>query len=323
MTLFRLRLWSMKCCVLFLLPFVVMAQSQSSSGSYTFDVNGNRVSAGESHQSVSKNGDTTSTQMGVTMNGNSAPREKVEEKLISKTETSKVVERVVTPYDDNGNPGQPQRMVTSERKNSDGSTSTDRAVYYSDINGNFTLGEKETKVSRPAGEHGSTYETTLVRGTPNGEVVVERQQGRVVASKTSSHEDVSIERRDVNGNLQPAGRLTIAKEEKDGVVKESKAMFYQDGGQMRLTNQTVSETQTRKDGSSVTKVDVFGPNPAGRAAADPPEFREQQIIEKIPGPNKSLSETYSIRRPTLDGAGALGPIQKVSERNCTGQCNTP
>ena len=313
--------WSVLCLFL---STSLLAQTTSVSGTHSYDLNGNRVLESESRQVVSAKGDVLSTsQMMLTINGNIAPLEKIEEKILSKTDTTKVVERTVIPYDANGNPGQPQRVITTERKNADGSSSVDRAVYYSDINGGFALAEKEIKVSRPTGANGSTYEKTVVRTTQNGEEVIERQQGRIVSDKASSSEEVAIERRDLSGNLQPAGRISIQKEEKDGVVKESKAIYFQEGGQVRLANQTLSETIAKKDGSSITKVNVFGSNSPGRPATDAPEFREQQIIEKVPGPNKSVSETISVRRPTLDGGGTLGPILKLSERNCIGQCNTP
>ena len=315
----------MKWYVLTILaPVLLLSQpsGRSTSGTHIYDPNGNAIPAGESQQISSKDG-SSSVQTLTTLNGTVAPLEKVEEKVISKTETSKVVERIVIPYDTNGNPGQARKIVTTERKNSDGSTSVEVSNYRADLNGSFALGQKELKISRPTGAESSVYEKTVVRATLNGEEIVERQVGNVVATKTSSKEDVAIERRDLNGSLQPAGRMSIEKLEKDGSVKETATTYEQDGVQLQLARQTVSETKKNKDGSSVTKVDVFGTNTPGRYDSGGLQFREQQIIEKVPGGSGALKEVFSIRRPTLDGGNVLGPVLKISERNCTGQCNTP
>lgn len=307
-----------------LAPAFLLSQpsQRSTSGTSIYDPNGNAISAGDSQQVVSKDG-SSSVQTLTTLNGIAAPLERVEEKVISKTETSKIVERVVIPYDTNGNPGQARKIVTTERKNADGSTSVEVSSYRADLNGSFALGEKELKVTRKTGADTSAYEKTVVRSTLNGEEVVERQVGNVVATKTSSKEDVAIERRDLNGSLQPAGRLLVEKLEKDGSVKETTTTYAQDGIQLQLAKQTISETKTTKDGSSVTKVDVFGTNTPGRYDSGGLQFREQQIIEKVSGAGGDLKEVFSIRRPTLDGGNVLGPVSKISERNCTGQCNNP
>ena len=318
-----LRFGTMKWYALSLITGLSLyAQTQSSvTGSYTFDANGNRVSAGESRQVVSSTG-ASYVQMGTTINGTVAPLEKVEEKVLSKTETSKIVERVVFPYDGNGNPGQAQKTVTTERKNPDGSSTLETVTYRADLNGTFALSEKETKVTRPTGANTMVYEKTVARGTLNGEEVVERRVGNITTSKTSSKEDATIERRDLNGNLQTAQRVLLEKEEKDGAVKETTTTYTQSGPELKLTGQSVSETQKSKNGSTVTTVNVFGTHTAGRAPGDGLELREQQIIEKTVGAAGASTETFSIRRPALDGA-VLGPVQKISERNCTGQCNTP
>ena len=245
----------MKWYVLTILaPVLLLSQpsGRSTSGTHIYDPNGNAIPAGESQQISSKDG-SSSVQTLTTLNGTVAPLEKVEEKVISKTETSKVVERIVIPYDTNGNPGQARKIVTTERKNSDGSTSVEVSNYRADLNGSFALGQKELKISRPTGAESSVYEKTVVRATLNGEEIVERQVGNVVATKTSSKEDVAIERRDLNGSLQPAGRMSIEKLEKDGSVKETATTYEQDGVQLQLARQTVSETKKNKDGSSVQR----------------------------------------------------------------------
>ncbi len=307
-----------------LAPAMLLSQppQRSTSATYTYDPNGNAIAAGERQQVISKDG-SSSVQMLTTLNGNVAPLEKVEEKLISKTENSKVVERVVVPYDTNGNPGQTRKIVTTERKNYDGSTSVEVSSYRADLNGSFALGEKELKVTRKTGANTSVFEKTVVRSTLNGEELVERQVGNVVATKNLTKEDVAIERRDLNGSLQPAGRVLMEKLEKDGTVKETSTTYTQDGAQLQLAKQTVSETKQNKDGSSVTKVDVFGTNTPGRYDGGGLQFREQQIIDRSPDPSGALKEVFSIRRPTLDGGNVLGPVLKISERNCTGQCNNP
>lgn len=302
------------------LALLAQPRGERVTGTYTFDANGNKVPVAESR--VSKgDGSNSSIEMQRNLNGDLAPLEKVEERVVSKSSTVQVTERLVRSYDANGNPAKARKTVTTVRKNADGSESTEDAVYNGDLNGGFSLFEKQQKVSRTTGDV-TKYETVVTRATLNGEELVEQQHGTIIATKEKTREDVIVDRRDLNGNLQLAGRSTVEREETDGIVKEKAATYSNEDGQLRLFNQTVSETQTGADGSSVKRVNVYGASSAGQAISGTPQFREQQIVEKKIGPANSMTETLSIRRPDLS-SGSLGPAVSVSERTCTGQCNTP
>ena len=322
--LIRLSVGGMKWLSLFfVLSIVSLAQPrrESVTGTYTFDANGNRVLATESRAS-SGEGSNARTEMIRNLNGEFAPLEKVEEKVVSQSDTTKIVERVVRSFDASGNPGQVRKVVTTERKNADGSIAVESATYNGDVNGGYSLLEKQQKTSRTVGDV-TKYESVITRATSNGEEVVEQQHGSIVATKERSREDVTVERRDLNGNLQLATRSTIEKEETPGVVKEKAVTYYNDGGQLLLSSQTVSETKTSADGSSLKQVNVYGASSPGQPVGDTPQFREQQITAKKPGANNTVTETLSIRRPNVGDASVLGPPIPVSERTCTGQCNTP
>ncbi|HUR20177.1 MAG TPA: hypothetical protein VMZ90_05165, partial [Vicinamibacterales bacterium] len=109
-------------------------------------------------------------------------------------------------------------------------------------------------------------------------------------------------------------------EKKHGVVVENTATYMSgERRQLELVGQTVTESKKKADGSETKLVSVFGMAAPGRPATGQPVLREQQIIEKTPAAGGAV-EILSIRRPALDNPNVLGPVQKISEKVCTGPC---
>ena len=56
-------------------------------------------------------------------------------------------------------------------------------------------------------------------------------------------------------------------------------------------------------------------------AAGGQKIKEQQIIVRTPGADGSVTETMSVRRPTLADQSHLGPATQISQTVCTGKCD--
>lgn len=287
----------------------------SRTSVYTYDGNGRRVL---DSQTVRNGGSEARIR---SINGSTAPLEKVDEKVISQDSNSKVIEKTIRPFDPTGNPGPPVKLRIIERTNADGTKSVETQTFEGNLNGGFTLREKETAVTRVEGNREIT-ETQVARPTLNGSVdIVEKQSSTLTKEgESKSSEDTVVYRRDGNGSFQTAVRETKQTETAGGKTVESSATYIRGGGsQMELAGQKLIETVKKADGSQTQQVSIYGTNNPGRPASGQPVLREQQIIERQPTAS-GVVETLSIRRPVLDDPNRMGPVKKISERVCTGPC---
>ena len=67
------------------------------------------------------------------------------------------------------------------------------------------------------------------------------------------------------------------------------------------------------------KVDLFGQNVPGTVDQGGLKLYEQQLIQKKQGPNE-VTETLSVRRPSVSDPKVLGPARQLSETVCRGKC---
>jgi hypothetical protein len=261
-----------------------------------------------------------SEQLVLNMNGRVAPLEKVEEKVLSDNGRERVVEKTIRPFDPNGTPQPPQRVRITERKEADGAKSTETQVFQGNINGGFSLWERSQSTERTSNGR-TTIETQVARPTLNGGLdTVEKRSSTILKTGEKSNEDTLTYRRDASGTFYPAVRAVKETEKKDGRIVENTATYVSgDRRQLELAGQTVVETTLRADGSETKQVNVFGTGAPGRPATGQAVLREQQIIEKTKTAG-GVVETLSIRRPAVDDSKVLGPLQKISEKVCTGPC---
>jgi hypothetical protein len=96
-------------------------------------------------------------------------------------------------------------------------------------------------------------------------------------------------------------------------------------GQLQLHNQSVSTTVKQPDGSQATQVDLYAASADGvvQSADAKMQVKEQQIITRKKGPDGSVTEVLSVRRPSISDPTHLGNPEKISETVCQGQCETP
>ena len=261
---------------------------------YTYDLNGRKVVA-----------------------PNANP-DRVEERVVEESGGRKVIERTIRRAD-----GQPEKVRIEERKNADGSVTTETAVYRGDLNGRLNLAEKRISELRQTATQ--IAETTVVeRGGINGglEVVEKLERTGTIAPKVTQ-EEVRTFRKDQNGSFREAARQNIERREDNGKVTEQVAEYQSAtaDGRLQLSGQKVSSEVKRADGTLVKQVEVYGMAQPGRTSrAGELKLREEQLIEQRPAGGQTVVESFSVRRPNLDGK-ASGDFLKVSERVCQKSCN--
>lgn len=302
------------------LLFAASAAFAQQSTSYTYDVNGRPVPGAT--RSVEGSGDAaTRAQTVRSLNGREVPVESIEQRVVSDRNGVRVLERIVKRYDASGRPGPAEKITIEERKNADGSVNTTTTVMKEDINGRMSLAERSSSESRKSGD--TTTTTSVVeRPTLNGSLeLVEKREATKRESQTAVSENNTVYRKDVNGRFGEAAR-EVRDIKIEGDRKQENTAIYEaspNGGAMTLLRQIVANSV--KTGNKVdTEMNVFELETAGKATAageSKPKLREQRRIETSATGN-GTAESVTVRRPSPNDPGRLGPPQKVEETVCTG-----
>ena len=299
------------------------ASKEANRTVYTYEPNGRRASAYD-QANVSGAGGGSQSQTVTDVNGRRVQLEAVEEKVLSEGPEGRVVERLVKKFDSHGNLTGQEKVRLEETKSADGSSSTVRAtVYDKDVNGRFELRERTTTATNKDGSV-IRAETLVERPNINGNLgQQERKVAVTTGDDTKSLKDVTVYRKDQGGSMAPAVReLTETTKEAGREVANTSEYNTASTGKMELIGQKVAQTVKNADGTESQVVDVFGTNNPGQLSSGYDrqlKLRERQLIERTPGPDKGLVETFSIQRPALD-SGRLGAPQKISETVCQGNC---
>jgi hypothetical protein len=313
-----------RCIAIAIIVFAsaAFAQDASFSTHRSVDVNGHRVVDGPDIIQTRSPTESGTTEIMRSLNGRTVPLEKREARVLRDDATGRVVEISIRTYDQTGNPSQPLKQVVEEQKRPDGSTiqTTD---YRADLNGKMQLIQKSVTDIRKSGSS-ETADTAIQRPGVNGSLeTVEKQT--VVTSKQGAanyQQEATTYQRDANGNFALQVKESIEHTQEPGVATDNKAHYEVMDGQLRLHSQTVSKTVTRPDGSKEMEVDLFAPNTLGTVDSGSPKLklREQDVIERKPGPSGAVVETLSVRRPSLTDQTVLGPKTQISETICRGKC---
>ncbi len=295
---------------------------ESSRTVYTYDSSGRRQAAYD-QANASSAGGSSQSQTVVDLHGRRVQLESAEETVLSDGPEGKVVERVVKKFDAQGRLTGQERVRIEETKSGDGGLTVRATVYDRDLNGQFTLRERSTTTTNKDAA-ATRAETAIERPNVNGNLdTQERKVSVTTGDDAKSLKDVTVYRKDQHGSLAPAVR-EVTETTKDGDRETANTSEYNtaNSGRMELSGQKLSQTVKGADGSETQVVDVYGSNNPGQLSSGynrEPKLRERQVIERTPGPDKGLVETFSVQRPTLD-SGRLGPPQKISETVCQGAC---
>jgi len=295
-----------------------MALAQSSTTTYVTDINGSRVAA-----STVQSSDHTRTERSQSVNGRNVPLEQVEERVIREDASGKVTERIVKKFNPTGDLASTERVVTEEQKTAGGSTAH-QTTWRSNINGSMSEAERRTIETRGSGANSSS-ETIVARPNINGGFETTEKRSAVTSGDDAKQQtNESVYRPGLNGAMVEALRqVTVST--KNGGTTTADTSYYEPGvsGALDLARQAASTTTKRPDGSELTETNLYGRSTDGRAqqSGTAQMLKEQQIVVRQKNADGSLTETLSVRRPTVSDPTTLGNVQKISESVCTGKCD--
>jgi len=301
------------CC--FVLP--ALAQQAANTESRIPDLNGGYTTSGPTYHSTrTATGNSSRIEYAPSINGQLAPRESVEEKVIRNEAGVRVVERYVRRYDATGNPGPVEKSVIEERK-VDGAVLTTTSVFRGDLNGNLAPAERTVSRAVTKGTV-TTTDTTIERSNLDGALSAAERVQAVVTKTAADREEATLtrSRKDASGNFYEAVREVTERVTLPGnVVTENRVQYV--GG--TLAEQTVARTVKDAAGSSTITIDVFMPQQPGMSAESSGRLalREQQQVTTQVENGKS-TQTVVTRKPSVSDANRLGPPQVLSQSTCTG-----
>lgn len=288
---------------------------------YVYDLNGRPTLVTRSSSEAGP-GRVSRTETAPSVNSRPVALETVEERVIREGPGERIVEIFIQPYDQDGRPGPPQRIVREEKTGPNGRRTEQSSVYRADLNGRFSLAERSTVESFETG--GSVRsEMRIERPSVNGGFeLFERRFTTETREPGRINREVAIERARAG-----AGFEIVAKEVTEIVRREGREITATTryntaaSGALGFTGRTVTEVERRADGSEITLVSLYGVAAPGRPAGPAKEgyLREQQRIERTKGPGGTVVERFSVRRPSLADQ-RLGPFVPISEVVCTGDC---
>ena len=295
--------------------------AQSTTTTYTTDINGRRVAALPPTTSA----DHTQTQISESINGRQVPLEQREERVLRKDAKGSVTETILRKYSPTGQLISTERVVTEQQATAGGGSVVHATTYRSDINGREQEAERRTTETRVAGTTTST-DTSIATATINGsfETTEKRNSSTSVtgANKTTME---TVYRPSQNGGLTEAAR-SVTQETKSNGQTVVNVANYEPGmtGQLELHDQKVSTTAKQADGTETTQVDLYAPAADGHVRENgvKQQIKEEQIITRKVGADGSVTETLSVRRPSVSDATKLGNPQKISETFCQGKCES-
>jgi len=305
---------------LYLLTFgAALTWAQSSTTTYLTDLNGVRV-PGTSY-TTGKDGQKTETWQSV--NGKKVPLEQVEQKVVREDSSGRVVEKTIRTFDPTGQYSTTERVVIEETKLPGGGSTVRSTTYRNDLNGASTVAERQTVETKVQGST-TTAQTVIDRPTINGTFATAEKRTAVTEGNEAKHTTTeSVYRADINGGYREAVR-SVKSVVQNGDQTTENTSDYEPGvtGQLQLHAQSATVTKKLADGSQVSEVNLFSAAVAGRLydGTAPMQIKEQQVIERHTLPDGSVSETLSVRRPTVSDPNKLGDLLKLSETVCTGKC---
>ncbi len=317
----------MKRCIFatFACSLALMAQQSSVSDSTSVDVNGNRVADGPVISQAKSGATSLTTVSHQSINGGTVPLEKVEVHVLRDDASGKLTERITRRFDPQGNPMPPVRETIEEQKRPDGSSTIQSTTYRGDINGNMQVAEKTTTDTHTNGS-GENSETIVQRATSDGLQTVEKRDELVVKQPSGYQSETTTYRSDGNGGFYTAVRQTAEHIEQNSQSTDSSAEYERGpNGELQLHGQTVTKTVTRPDGSKDAVVEIYGRSVPGTVGGNDSglKLQEQQVIESTPGPNNTVVQTLSVRRPSVSDPQTLGPPRQLSQTVCQGDCKPP
>jgi len=302
--------------------YAAVAMPQSSTTTYTKDLNGNRVD-GQSFTTSGTPGNGVRTERFQSINGRQVPLEQTVDRVVSQDANGKVTERILRNFNRDGQLISTERVMIEQNKLPGGNSTVRETTYRSDVNGSLREAERKTIETRVSGST-TTANTVIDRPSLNGSLeTVEKRSAITEGPADNQHTTESVYRPTMSGGFQEALRYVTTTSKAGETTKETTAN-YEPGmdGRLQLASQSDSTTTKQSDGTEVTQTNLFAKTVAGVLQDNNAAMRvkEQQIVQRRTNPDGSVIETLSVRRPSVSDPNRLGDLQKLSETVCKGKC---
>jgi len=295
-----------------------LAFAQSQTTEYATDLNGHRVA---SAQFASSDGDRA--ELTQSINGRKVPLERTETKVLTDQPNRRVTETIVRRYDADGQLASTERTVSEEQKNAGGST-IQATVYRSDSNGRLQESERRTIEARTQGGT-TTADVTIARIGLSGSFETAEKRNVVTVTEGNTTQETETIGRPGQGRFTEALRLVKETTKSDGKTVTNTARYEPDyTGKMAVARQETATTVKQSDGTEVTELNLYAPSVYGvaREGEGGSKLREQQVIVRKESAGV-VTETTTVRRPTLSDPNRLGDPNVISNLVCTGKCQGP
>jgi hypothetical protein len=308
--------------LLYLTLGAALAWPQSTTNTYSTDINGRRVEAPSiAAAGTSANGERTERFQSI--NGRQVPLEQVVDRVVREDANGKVTERILKKFDPTGRLALTERVLIEENKLPGGGSSVRQSTYRTDVNGATHEDERRTTETRVQGST-TTANTIVDRPTLNGSFeTVEKRSEVTDGPATNQHATESVFQRDGAGGFHETLRQVKTSAKQNETTTETTAR-YGPGvtGQLQLESQTESVSTKEPGGKETTQVNMYAHTVAGQIQDNNAKMRvlEQQIIERRTNSDGSVAETLSVRRPSVGDPNRLGELKKISETACKGKC---
>jgi hypothetical protein len=302
-----------------------LAWAQNDTALYRTDLNGHRVEEEAFDTSLVPDGHAT-RELSRSVNGRTVPLEKTEQTVI-KSGNKTTTETLIKRYNPTGELIMTQKVVTEKETQANGSSTETAKSYTSDYSG--TLKEVERRKVETTVQGAVTTKQTEVDqpGLDGSFQVAEKRSSESQKSGDRTDTKETVYRRSQNGEMSPALQEVVS-ETKSGATTTRQVANYEPGltfGTMRLASQTVSTTTKDKDGNESSEVNIYASAADGHVQENgaPQQIKEQQLITRRVGSDGAVTDSVSVRRPTISDATKLGNPQQISQTTCTGKCITP
>lgn len=310
----------MKYCFLALACGAFAFAEQSNSVLYTTDINGHVVAE---TQYLAHDGDKA--QLNESINGRDVPLQSSEVRVLIDQPNHRVTETVVRKYDPTGRLASTERTLADEEKSPGGAT-LHATVFRSDLNGNMQESERRVVESRVQGAT-TTAAVTISRPGLNGSLEpIEKREVVTVTDGNTVRTTETIARPSGNGSQFAEAARQVREETKTPNKTTASTAFYDLDyqGKMALSRQDVTTTTKTGPGTEVTELDVYAPSVYGiaREGNGAPKLREQETTVRHES-NGAVTETTTVRRPTVSDPDRLSEVGTTLTVVCTGVCKGP
>ena len=299
-----------------------LACAQNDTTLYRTDLNGHRVAEEAFDTSLVPDGHAT-RELSRSVNGRVVPLEKTEQ-TVTKSGNKTTTETIIKRYNPTGELIMTQKVVTEKETQPNGSSTESSKAYASDFSG--TLKEVERRKVETTVQGAVTTKQTEVDqpGLDGSFQIAEKRSSEIQKSGDRTDTKETVYRRSQNGEMSPALQEVIS-ETKSGETTTRQVANYEPGltfGTMRLASQTVSTTTKDKNGNETSEVNIYSSAADGRVQENgaPQQIKEQQLITRRVGSDGTVTDSVSVRRPSISDPTKLGDSKQISQTTCSGKC---